>query len=183
MGKDYYRGSGTKGLLRNLSFIVFGFVLFFDPFAPYNAFNIGFGVIVCLLIGWLYKIFLRLFLVAVNKELRQNLGKGVIYMAVDNAMLFLIPFAVMVAVATYLLNWHVGTVFMSAAFMIVGTSAAIEVGRLLDKPSMRNTVAASAVAFMFSAGIINVISKLSFVPGILEGVLMLIPTLIQGGVF
>lgn len=181
MREENYRSPRWKGIVRHLCFIVFGFMFFYNPFDPFNPFNAFLGVLVCLLVGWLYRLFLRLFLFAGNGDVRREIGSWAIRMAVDNAMLFLIPFVVLVVLSTLVLGWSMSVPFISTGILAVGTTAAIEVGRLSDEPRLRNTVLASATSFGFAFLLTWSLQTVGRIPGLVEGVVLLIPNLIRGG--
>ncbi len=181
MTEDKYRGGGGKSLLRNLCFIAFGVTVFYSPFDSLNWYNLGMGIVVCLLIGWLYKKFLRGLLSLLNPSLRKEQGKAGIFRAVDSAMLFLIPFAVMILLATFLLGWSLTGRFMSAGIMAVGTAAAIEVGRLTERPRLKNTIVASGVSFAFSFLLTFSLQIMNRFPGYLEGAVTLVTGFLKGG--
>lgn len=177
---EVQRLSGV-GFWRFLALIVFGTTVFSTVATRFNVYYIAFGVVTCVLLGWLYKQFLRFFLGVINPGIKKAVGKKMIHYAIDNSMLFLIPFAVMSFLATYVLKWTLTTTFLSTAIMSVGTAAAIEVGKLRDKPSMRNTIFASAVAFMFSIGINLGLQYASKVPPYIEALARIIPDVLKGG--
>jgi len=119
-----------KNLVRYLCFMAIGISAFANPLEPINLFRLGFGALAGLLFGWLFRIFLRSFLSLFNGKLKKEKGKVVIRNAVDSGMLFLTPFAVMMLIAVYYLNWSETRGFVSAGIMAVGTAAAIEMGRV-----------------------------------------------------
>ena len=181
MSEDISKGKGWRNLMRRLSFIVFGICAFSNPLDRLNIYNILFGIVIGLFFGWLFKKFLRGFLGLFNGKFKKEQGKEVIRYAVDNGMLFLIPFAVMVVIATFYLNWSMTGGFISAGIMAVGTAAAITMGKLKGKQEIRNTIATSGVSFLFSF-----IWTLSFAflvkaPPLLEGGIMMVRSLISGG--
>jgi cytochrome b561 len=125
--------------------------------------------------------FLRAFLSLFNGNLKKEKGKKVIRDAVDSGMLFLAPFAIMMLLAVYYLNWTETRGFISAGIMAVGTASAIEMGRLKGKQEIRNTIAASGISFVFSF-----LWTLSYVymakaPGLIEGGAGFIGGLLSGG--
>ena len=182
MDQNMNTGGGLHGLLRNLCFIAFGITAFNNPLNPFNLYHIGFGIIAGMFFGWLFKKFLRSFLGAFNPKLKIEQGKKVIYYAVDNGMLFLIPFAVMVLIATFVLKWSMTIGFMSAGIMAVGTAAAIEIGKIKDKKEIKNTLISSGVSFLFSLIWTISVQILVKAPGLLEGGIGLLRSIIfQGG--
>lgn len=182
MADDIYKGRGWLTLIRNLSFIAFGITIFSDPFDRFNLYNIGFGIIVFLLFGWIFKKFLRGFLALFNPALKKEHGKAAIYYSVENGLLFLVPFAVLALIATFYLNWSMINAFFSTSIMVVGTATAIEIGKLKGKQNLKNTIITSGVAFLFSFIFTLSLQFIIKAPGLIEGVVNLIPTLFsQGG--
>jgi len=166
---------------RLLALVAFGMTIFSTAAMRFNVYYIAFGTLVCLVLGWFYKHFLRFVLGLVNPAVKKNIGKKMIHYAVDNSMLFLVPFAVMSLIATYYLKWTLTTTFLSTAIMSVGTAAAIEVGKIRENPSLRNTIMASGVAFMFSLVVNLGVQLLSKVPPYIEALLRILPDLVKGG--
>jgi hypothetical protein len=170
-----------KNLVRNLCFIAIGISAFTNPLEPINLYYTAFGAVAGLLFGWLFRKFLRAFLGLFNDKLKKEKGKAVIRGAVDSGMLFLTPFAVMMLIAVYYLNWSETRGFVSAGIMAVGTAAAIEMGRVKGKQEIRNTIAASGISLAFSF-----LWTLSYVymakaPALIEGGAGLIGGVLSGG--
>jgi hypothetical protein len=168
-------------LFRLLAFIAFGATTFTSTTSRFSLYHIGFGALVLLLFGWIYKHFLRMFLGLFNPIIKKSVGKKAIPNAVENSMLFLVPFAVMSLIATYYLKWSMTSAFLSTGFMSVGTAASIEVGKLRDKPVLRNTVISMVVSFLFVFLLTFSVPFLSKVPPLIEGVIKFIPTLMGKG--
>jgi hypothetical protein len=166
---------------RILAFIAFGATTFTSTTTRFSVYHIGFGAVVLLLFGWLYKHLLRMFLGLFNPIIKKEVGKKAIPIAVENSMLFLIPFAVMALIASYFLKWTMTSAFLSTGFMSVGTAASIEVGKLRDKPVLRNTVIAMVLSFVFVFLLTFSIPLLSKVPPLIEGAIKFIPTLMGKG--
>jgi len=171
MDEDINKGQKWRDLIRRLCFVAFGISVFYNPLDPMNLYNILFGIATGLFFGWLFRKFLRGFLGLVNRKFKQEQGKDIIYYAVDSGMLFLVPFAIMLLVATYFLHWSMTAGFISAGIMAVGTAAAIEMGKAKGKQEIRNTIATSGVSFLFS-----------FIWTLSYQVLMSAPSLVEGGV-
>ncbi len=178
--KNYSR-IGNSGIWRFLTIILFGATLFTTSTTRYNVVYILFGVLIFAIFLFFYKLFLRWFLALFNPVVKKTIGNKVIPAAVDNSVLFLIPFAVMSLLATYALRWSISNAFVSTGIMAVGAAAAIEVGMLRGKPHLKNTIAASGVSFLFSFGLIYFLPILSKVPGWIDGLAGLIPTLLGRG--
>ena len=179
--KKIYKRISGGGIFRFLSYIAFGITIFTSMTTRFNIFYVMFGIIVYIVFVWFYKHFLRIFLGLFNPSVRKEFGKNAIPSAVDNSMLFLIPFATMSILATYFLKWSISNVFVSTGIMAVGTAASIEISKLRDNPSIKNTLITSAVSFVFSLLMTMSIQLLSRIPGIIEGAFNLIPTFLGKG--
>lgn len=179
--RQSYDKISNGGIFRLLAGVAFGATLLTSGTTRFNLYYIGFGVLVFFVFLFFYKHFLRAFLGMFNPSVRKEVGKKVIPAAVDNSMLFLIPFAVMSLIATYLLKWTIANAFISTGIMAVGTAASMEVGKLRDKPAIKNTVVASGISFLFSLGLTMSIRLLARIPGLIEGVVGLIPTFLGKG--
>lgn len=166
---NYQKGNGLRGLLRILSFMLFGVMAFSNPLDQYNPYSIVFGAFIGLLFGFLCRLFLVWLLSLFNKQLRQNNGKKAIAAAVSRGMLFLLPFAIMAFLSHYYLHWFMTSAFLSAGIMSAATSASIEIGTLKGKQELKNTVVPSLVAAAFSALWILGTGLLVAVPGLIEG--------------
>ncbi len=181
MEPDFKKGRALKALVRRLCFIAFGVGAMANPLDVFNLYNIGVGAFIGLLFGWLFRMFLKGFLGMANGSFQKEKGKDAIRYAVDSGMLFLSPFALMLLLATFYLNWSMTVPFISAGIMAAGTASAIEMGRLQGRQAIKNTKAASAVSFAYSF-----IWTLSFpilyrAPSLIEGGVSLVLSLIGGG--
>lgn len=181
MELDFRKGRALKSLIRRLCFIAFGVGAMANPLDVLNLYNIGVGALIGLLFGGLFRMFLKGFLGMANGAFKREKGKEAIRYAVDSGLLFLSPFALMLLLATFYLNWSMTVPFISAGIMAAGTAAAIEMGRLQGRQAVKNTIAASAVSFAASF-----IWTLSFptlykAPSLIEGGVSLVRSLIGGG--
>ena len=179
--KTIEKSSSFKKLVRRICFISFGISAFSNPLERLNLYNIFFGILVGLFFGWLFKKFLRGFLGLFNSKFKKEKGKQVIRSAVDNGMLFLAPFAIMVLIATFYLKWSMTSSFISAGIMAVGTSSAIEIGKSKGKQEIRNTIATSGVSFVFSFIWTLSYQYLIKAPAFIEGGVNIIRSMISGG--
>lgn len=170
-----------KNLVRYLCFIAIGISAFTNPMEPMNIFNMAFGAAAGLLFGWIFRIFLRAFLSLFNGNLKKEKGKRVIREAVDSGMLFLAPFALMMLIAVFYLQWSDTRGFVSAGIMAVGTASAIEMGRLKGKQEIKNTIAASGISFAFSLLWTLSYLYMAKAPALIEGGAGLIGGIISGG--
>lgn len=170
-----------KNIVRYLCFIAVGISAFTDPLEPMSIYNLIFGAAAGLLFGWLFRIFLRAFLSLFNGKLKKEKGKKIIRDAVDSGMLFLAPFAIMMLLAVFYLQWSETRGFVSAGIMAVGTASAIEMGKLKGKQEIKNTIASSGISLAFSF-----LWTLSYVymakaPALIEGGAGLIGGILSGG--
>lgn len=181
---DYNTGqSGPKLLLRWLSLAAFGIVIFSDPFDRFNLFNLAFGILICLLLGGLLRMFLKGLIALFNPSLRRERGKKAIRAAIDNGMMFLTPFAVMALMATFLLNWTMTGILLSTGIMASGTAAAIEVGKLKGQQAIKNTLITSGVCFAFSLAVKLTLKYMAMVPGLMSTLSGFLLGTLKGGGF
>lgn len=170
-----------KGLLRFLCFASFGICTFFSFLEPANPYRLGFGLLFGIIFGWLFTLFLNAFLGLVNRSIKIEQGMPVIKNATGSGMVFMLPFAVMLLIATFGLHWSQTTAFISAGIMAVGTSSAIEIGKLAGKSSLKNTVATSAVCLLFSFTWTLCTAFLVKLPSLIEGGAGIIKSLLAAG--
>lgn len=178
---DFRKGSALKTLIRRLCFIAFGVGAMANPLDVLNLYNIGVGAFIGLLFGWLFRIFLKGFLGMFNASFKKEKGKEAIRYAVDSGMLFLSPFALMLLLATFYLNWSMTVPFISAGIMAAGTASAIEMGRLQGRQAIKNTIAALVVSFAFSFVWTLSFPTLYRASSLIEGGVSLVTSLIGGG--
>lgn len=178
---DYNQGKGLNGFVRRLCFMVIGICALINPLDPFNFYNMGFGILYGLLFGGLFRIFLKGFLGLLNGRLKKEKGKAVIRYAVDNGMLFLVPFTMMLAIAVFYLGWSMTAPFISSGIMAVGTASAIEIGKIQGKQKIKNTLATSGISFAFSFLWTMSFSYLSMASSMIEGGIGLLRSLIGGG--
>jgi len=178
---DMNKGKGWRNLVRWLCFMVMGISAFANQLDTFSPYNVVFGAVVGLLFGWLFRKFLRGFLSLFNGKFKKEKGKEAIRYAVDSAMLFLTPFAAMMFIAVYYLNWSETRGFVATGIMAVGTAAAIEIGKAKEKQEFRNTIATSGVSFLFSFLWTLSYVYLAKVPSLMEGGAQLIRGILSGG--
>ncbi len=167
--------------MRRLSFMLFGISAFAHPLDPLSPVHLAFGAVFGLFFGWLFKRFLYAFVAMMNRPVRKEWGKKVMRHPVETGMLFLIPFAVMMALATFYLKWYQPAAFISAGMMAVGTATAIELGHLRGEILIRNTIVTSGVSFLFSFLWIFSLPFLNRAPGLIDGGITLLHSLLAGG--
>ena len=178
---DYIKGRTLKSFVRRLCFMAFGISAIANPLDALNLYNIIIGALIGLLFGWLFGRFLKGILGIFNGSFKKERGRDAIRYVTDNGMLFLSPFALMLLLATFYLNWSMTIPFISAGIMAAGTASSIEMGRLQGKQPIKNTIATLGVSFIFSF-----VWTLSFpyiykAPSLVEGGVTLVRSLLGGG--
>lgn len=181
MEQNTVRTKSWHHLVRRLCFIAIGIAAFTNLLDPLNPYNIVFGVLAGLGFGWLFRMFLKGFLSLFNGKFKKEHGKEAISYAVDSGMLFLAPFAVMLLLAVYYLNWSETRGFVAAAIMAVGTAASIEIGKAKGTQEIRNTLATSGVALLFSFLWTLSYVYLAKAPSLIEGGTVLVRGILSGG--
>lgn len=177
---DFKQGKGLKSLVRRLCFMVIGICALANPMDFLNPYNIGFGIFCGLLLGTLFRMFLKGFLGMLNGKFKREKGKVAVRYAVDSGMLFLVPFALMLAIAVFYLGWSMTAPFISAGIMAVGTASAIEMGKIQGKQGIKNTIATSVVSFVFSFLWTMSLTYLNKAPAFIEGGISLLRSLMGG---
>ncbi len=181
MEADLQKGGVFRALVRSLCFMAVGAGALANPLDLWNPYNIGFGILWGLLFGGIFRLFLKGFLGMFNSQLKKEKGKKAIRHAVDNGMLFLAPFALMLLIAVFYLDWSLTVPFISAGVMAVGTASAIEIGKLQGKSRIKNTIAAAGVSFVFSLLWTLSFTYVNRAPLYLEGGINLVRSVIGGG--
>ena len=179
---DFKKGKGARTLVRRLSFIALGIGAFADPMNPLNLFHLIVGAVVGLIFGMVFRIFLKAILSAFNGKIKKEHGKAAMKYAIDNGMLFLTPFAIMLLIAVFGLRWSMSVPFITAGIMAVGTASAIEMNKLSEKPAFKNTIGAAVMSFLFSAAWTLSFGYMYRVPSFIEGGYELLRSLIGGGI-
>ncbi|MGI6327887.1 MAG: hypothetical protein ACOX1I_02860 [Dethiobacteria bacterium] len=152
-----------------------------NPLNIWNPYNIALGLLWGLIFGGVFRMFLNGFLGIFNGRLKKEKGKNAVRYAVDNGMLFLAPFTLMLLIAVFYLEWTMTIPFISAGIMAVGTASSIEMNKMLDKPGLINTIATAGVSFAFSLLWTLSFSYLNRAPSYLEGGVNLVRSIIGGG--
>lgn len=181
MAAELQKGKGFRAFVRRVCFAAIGVGALANPLDLFNPYNIGFGIFWGLLFGGLFRMFLKAFLSMMNGSLKKEKGKEAIRYAVDNGMLFLTPFALMLLIAVYYLGWSMTIPFISAGIMAVGTASSIELGKMPGKPGVKNTIAAAIVSFAFSLFWTVSFTYLNRAPAYLEGGINLVRSVMGGG--
>ncbi|AEE95515.1 hypothetical protein [Mahella australiensis] len=178
---DFRKGSGGRKLGRTFCFALLGIAALYNPLDPLNLSAITMGAAVGLLFGSVFRSFLITFIGLFNKSLKKDMGKQAVAYAVDRGMLFLFPFVIMAAVATFYLNWSMTAVFVSAGIMAVGTAAALEVAKLKGASELKNTIASGIVSYVFSFAWTLTIPIVAKAPAYLGGALKLLHSFLESG--
>lgn len=181
METELQKGKALRNLIRRLCFMFIGVGAMVNPLNLFNPYNIGFGIIWGLIFGGLFRIFLKGFLGMFNGKFKREKGKEAIRYAVDNGMLFLVPFTLMLLIAVYYLGWSMTIPFISAGVMAVGTASSIELGKMLGKQGIKNIIASAGVSFVFSLLWTLSFTYLNKAPSYLEGGVNLVRSLVGGG--
>ncbi len=169
------------GFLRILCFASFGICTFYSLLEPTNPYRLGFGLLYGIIFGWVFKLFLNGLLGTFNHQIKKEHGKAVIKDATKTGMVFMLPFAFMLLIATFYLNWSQTAAFISAGIMAVGTASAIELGKLIGKSSLKNTIVSSLACLIFSFAWILSTAFLIKVPPLIEGGAVIIKSLLSKG--
>lgn len=161
--------------------MLFGISAFANPLDPFSPAHLLFGAVFGLFFGWLFKRFLYAFVAMMNRPVKKEWGKKVMRYPVETGMLLLLPFALMLALATFYLKWNHAAPFISAGMMAVGTATAIELGHLRGKTMIRNTIVTSGVSFLFSFLWTFSQPFLNRAPSLIDGGITLVRSLLSGG--
>lgn len=166
---DLKKGSAIRKLITRLCFGAFGVTALANLADPWNPVNLVFGFLAGLIFGALCRKFLSVILGAINGDLKKEYDKKVIAVAVDRGMIFIVPFAGMALAAAFLMGWTITGGFVSAGIMTTGAMSAVEIGKLREKPGLKNTVLASVTAWCFSTLWLFAIPIVGKVPPYLDG--------------
>lgn len=181
MSEVFEQGKLARGFMRWLSFTAFGMTLFVDQTDLFNPIRLGLGIVIAWLFAFLFRLFLNMFLSTFNSKAKKEHGRHIAAYSVEQGMLYMVPFALMAILATFVLRWPSTWAFMSTGTMAVGTASSIELNRVLGKQSLKNTVITSLVSFGFSFILTMGLPYVMNLPGIIQGALDMIPTLLGKG--
>ncbi|HBN84301.1 MAG TPA: hypothetical protein DDZ89_10690 [Clostridiales bacterium] len=156
-------------LIQRFSFILFGICAFYNPVDKWNPYNILFGILIGLLFGFLLRLFLNSLLNLFNRKSVKEKGKTNLRRAVNSGLLFTLPFAIMLTIATFYLNWSVARECICAGVMAAGTAAAIEMTNIKGKQQIRDTIVTSLVSFLFSFLWTSSFVYIASVPSVIQG--------------
>jgi len=182
MNDEYALSSGKRWLAR-LSFILIGISSFANPLDFFNLYNIGTGLILGLLYGFIFQLFLRSFLSTFNWKYKKTGGSKALRYSVENGLIYLVPYALIMTLATFILGWGMSLGFVSTGIMTVGATATMELGKIKGKQEIKNTIATTVVAFLFSTLWTLGLPYMVKLPALIEGGITLVKSLIKGGSF
>lgn len=171
------RGNGTRGFLRHLCFATFGIAALADVTNLLNPVNIIFGAILGIVFGIICRGFFSGILGSLNKDLKKEHGKKVVSYSVGRGMAYLIPFAAIAILSTFVLGWNVPGGFLSAGLMTGGIASSLELDKFLGKASTKNSIMASVVCGTFAAVWTIGIRFAAMVPQYIEGGITLLGSL------
>lgn len=180
MNEEFTLSVGKRWLAR-LCFLIIGINSFSNPIDRLNPYYIGTGIVFGLLFGWLFQMFLKSFLNTFNWKYKKEGGKNGLKYAIENGLLYLIPYVVLMTLATFYFRWSLTLGFVSTGIMTAGASATMELGKIKGKQEIKNTIATTIVAFLFSTIWTLGIPYMMKIPSLLEGGITLVRSLMQGG--
>lgn len=180
MNEEYKLSAGKRWFAR-LSFVLIGISSFANPIDYFNPYYLVTGALLGLVFGFLFQRFLRFFLNTFNWKYKKAGGKKGLKFAVENGLLYLIPYAVIMMFATFYLKWGMTLGFVSTGIMTVGATATMELGKIKGKQELKNTIATTIVAFLFSTIWTLGLTYMIKLPSLIEGGMTLAKSLLQGG--
>lgn len=175
--EDLKNGKGIRALLRHLCFAVFGITALADFTKLANPVNLIFGAITGILFGIICKALFSGVLGAFNKDLKKEHGKKIVSYSIGRGMTYLVPFATIAILATFILGWNVPGGFLSAGIMTSGIASTMELEKILGKSSTKNSITASLVCGSFAAIWTIGIRFASMIPSYIEGGITLLGSL------
>ncbi len=177
--EELQKGKGVRGFWRIFCFAAFGITALVDITNPYNLVNLMLGALTGLLFGWVTRRFLILLIGLFNRDLKKEQGKDIVSLAVGKGLIFMVPFAVLSLLATFVLGWSVPGGFLSVGLMAGGVGSALELDRIKGKSSIQNSLASTVGCGAFSALWALGIGWISIVPAYITGGFHLIKSLLQ----
>jgi len=178
------RGSINHGKwIGRLCFMLIGISSTANLMDVFNPYQILVGALIGLVYGALFRIFLRWFIMSFNHKYKKENGKDGLTLAINVGMMYLIPYTIMLILATYYMRWGTTQAFVSTGLMTVGTVAVMEIGKLKGKTELRNTLATAFVSFMFSSLWIMGLAYIYQGASYLEGAVNLVRNFRSGGGF
>jgi hypothetical protein len=159
------RFNSVKRFVGLLCFTLFGIVAVVQRGQEFNPWYLLYGAVVGFAFGWISMFILALLLRLINPGLRKTIKNGFARKAVAQGMVFLVPFALMAFMATYLLHWKSATLFVSAGISTVAIATGEEIGKLYPKPKLWNNIVPSMVASAISMLWLYLIVQVQSLPG------------------
>lgn len=176
--EELKKGKGIRSFFRHVCFAAFGASALIDVTSPWNPVNLIFGIVVGVAFGIICRAILSGIVGSMNGALKNEHGKKAVSYAVGKGMTYLIPFATMAALATFLLGWSVPGGFLSAGLMTAGVASSLEIDKLKGTTSIKNSIATSIVCGAFAAVWTIGIRFAGMVPPYIEGGIQLLGSLL-----
>ncbi|WP_448522080.1 hypothetical protein [Pseudothermotoga sp.] len=150
MKENVLKFSRIKGLIKTLSFAIFGLVAFSKPAREIDPLNLLLSISMGLFFGGFYQLFLVGFMKPFNRDLKQKYDKKAVKKAAQSGLVYFFPFAVVSFIARFFLGWSLVTPLFSSALVVCAFAAANSVNLLREKPRVANTVVAFVVSSVFA---------------------------------
>ena len=150
MRENVLKFSRSKGLIKTLSFAIFGLVAFSKPAREIDPLNALLSFSMGLFFGGFYQLFLVGFMKPFNRDLKERYDKKAVKKAAQNGLVYFFPFAVVSFVARFFLGWSLVTPLFSSALVVCAFAAASSVNSLREKPKVANTIVAFVVSSIFA---------------------------------
>jgi hypothetical protein len=177
MLEEMKRGKGMRALWHNLCFAAFGITSLIDITNPYNPVNLIFGTLIGLAFGLLCRSFLSGIVGSLNGDIKAQHGKKIVSYAVGKGMTYMVPFATMAVLATFLLDWYIPGGFVSAGLMTAGVASSLEIDKIKGITSTKNSIASAFVCGGFAALWTMGIGYVGKLPPYIEGGIQLLGSL------
>ena len=168
-------GTGT------LAFVLMGVSGMANPMDLNSLINILWGLVVGLLLSGFYGIVLRIVMSLFNRRYLKEYQQGTIRTIINLGRLYLLPSAVMMCVSVYVLRWSTSAVFISAGLMAVGAAAVMELSRVRGKQALVTGIVVTITTSLFVTGWSISQPYLIRVPGLIQGGILLLRSLMSGG--
>lgn len=179
MNESVLKFSGLKAFFRLIGFALMGFVAFSKPAKDVDLLNALFSALTGLFFGSVYRAFLVWFTKPFNRELKEKYGKKAVKKALDNGLVYIFPFAVIVFISRFFFGASLIVPLFSSALLIGAISGASSVNALREKPSAANNVVAFIVSSVFTTLWIYYSPWLARVPIYAESGLKLLQVLLK----
>jgi hypothetical protein len=168
------KGKAMRSFWRHLCFGAFGVTALIDVENPFNPVNIIFGVIVGILFGILCKLFLSGVVGSFNRDIKEEHGKQIVSYAVGKGLTYMVPFATIAVLSTFLLGWSITSGVVSAGLMTAGVATSLEVDKIKGTTSTKNSLTATVVCGGFALLWTFAIGFIAKLPPYIEGGIQLL---------